>query len=459
MIMETIKERTLQFIREKNLFAKNESVLVALSGGADSVSLLHLLCSLKEEIGLQTISAIHIHHGIRKEEADRDAQFCKVFCETLQIPFYLVKVDVPKEAKKTHQTEEETGRRLRYEHFQEKAKELSAKIATAHTLSDNAETILLHVTRGTGLNGLTGIPVASHLIVRPILFLTRKEVEQYCEENNLDYVLDSTNQDITYSRNRIRQQVIPQLKVINPQVEEALSRMGCLLKEDEEVFSQLAKKAMEESFVEGKGYATNVLKEYPKAVRMRVYRALLYPAINVEKKHYDSLDQLLFEGGYFNLPSNVIARSDGEYLELYAIEKEYPAFSYEITKENPFFIDSVEYGLFSYSKKDFEKLLKVNNLFFNYCFDCDRIKGSLNVRQRLPGDSYHPVGRNTKTLKKLFNETSISSHERSRIPVLTDEEGIVMVYGFGCDERVKITEDTKQVIVFAKKNLLDSLEE
>ena len=197
-MMDKIKETITRY----NMLQENDVVAVAVSGGADSIALLHTLHSLKHELGI-TVVACHVNHNLRGEESIRDAQFVEDFCSINKIPvtFYSIEVKVDK-----HESVEERARKMRYECFDKLCNELNAKLATAHTASDNAETVFLNILRGTGTKGLCGIPPVRDNIIRPLLRCTREEIENYCKENSLSFVTDSSNLSDDYTRNKIKSQ-------------------------------------------------------------------------------------------------------------------------------------------------------------------------------------------------------------------------------------------------------------
>ena len=185
-------DTVLQTVNRCGMLQKGDAVVVALSGGADSVSLLHCLYSIKESFDL-SLHAAHLHHGIRGAEADRDAQFCKILCEKYNIPFHLRHADIPKLASEQKISEELCGRQERQKLYHDLSASLHAKVATAHTASDSAETLLFHLARGTSFRGAAGIAPVRGFLIRPLIDCTREQVERYCAENALDYVTDSTN--------------------------------------------------------------------------------------------------------------------------------------------------------------------------------------------------------------------------------------------------------------------------
>ena len=443
-------ERFAAYAEEKRLFFPGESVTVALSGGADSSVLLHLLCAARKDLSLGDICAVHIHHGLRGAAADADEAFCRQLCEKWGVPFSVVRVDVPAAVSETGESVEQAARRLRYEALFSLAGE--GVVATAHTASDNAETVLLHLTRGSGLRGLCGIEPRRDTLVRPLLFATRAEVEAYAEENKIAFVTDETNADVAFSRNRVRAQVMPALKAINPKTETALLRLCETLREDEECLRDQGQLLLEcAAFEELSGvYDREVLKTAPPAILRRALLQMLPTAVNVEKAHLEALSRLVFEDGAVTVAGDVTVKAEKNTLFLVREEPVPPAFCFPASIGVPFDVAGESYELRLFSAREFEKCRKVYSLLFYSCCGYATIKGVLTVRNRREGDSYRPVGRGTKTLKKLFNEAELSAAARAKTPLLCDENGIVIAYGFGCDERTKLTDSTETVLVLAK---------
>ncbi|MBQ2780159.1 MAG: tRNA lysidine(34) synthetase TilS, partial [Clostridia bacterium] len=251
-----------------------DRVLVALSGGADSVALLHALLSLREELKLTEIAAAHLHHGLRGEEADRDLTFVQSLCQEWQVPLVYTCEDVAFFAAAHHLGVEEAGRQVRYAFLQEKAN--GALIATAHTATDNVETILLHLTRGCGLQGLTGIAPCRDGIIRPLIDCSREEVEAYCRSHALSFVTDSTNADVRYARNRIRHEVLPALHALNPSLEAATKRLVSLCAQDNAYLNTLAEQVFTSLKTDKYGrYALSDMRAVPPALRGRVWQMML----------------------------------------------------------------------------------------------------------------------------------------------------------------------------------------
>lgn len=251
---------------------------VALSGGADSVSLLLAMKTLSESLGIE-LSACHLNHGLRGAESDLDEEFCKSLCGRLGIPFVSKKLNV-KELAQKHESAEEAARRIRYGFFSEVLEDLgkSSVLATAHTLNDSAETVLLNLIRGTGLSGLCGIPPVRELgefrVIRPLIRCTRADVEAFLAENGQNYVTDKTNFSEDYTRNRIRLNILPEILKINPSALDTVGRMTKNLREDNAFLEELTTKALE-SARSGKGFAAAEIARLPAPVRSRAVRRIL----------------------------------------------------------------------------------------------------------------------------------------------------------------------------------------
>lgn len=276
--MSDFIEKVRRTAAEYEMLGGKSVVCAALSGGADSVSLMLAMKTLSEEFGF-ALSACHLNHGLRGEESDGDQRFCEVLCSRLQISFITKKVNVAELSDK-HESIEETARRVRYEFFRRTLSGLgeNAVLATAHTANDNAETVLINAIRGTGLAGLCGIPPVRGLgefkVIRPLLGCTREDVEEFLAENGQGYVTDSTNLSEEYTRNKIRRRVLPELTEINPSVLEVFGRMCATLREDNEFLEKTAERALTENRT-GRGWNASELSKLPAPIRSRAVRRIM----------------------------------------------------------------------------------------------------------------------------------------------------------------------------------------
>ncbi|MBR5320980.1 MAG: tRNA lysidine(34) synthetase TilS [Clostridia bacterium] len=436
--------KVIRTIKEHSMISKGDTVGVGLSGGADSVALLHILVSNQEQFEIEKIKGIHIHHGIRGEEADRDLEFSKTLCEKLGIDFISYYADVPAEAEKTGESIEECARRIRYNLF---AKSGCTKIATAHNLNDNMETVIFNMARGTSLSGLCGIPYVRDIYIRPLLDCTRSEIEDYLKEIELDYVTDSTNLCDDYTRNRIRHNVIPQLFEINPSFDVAFSNCLDSVKLANEYIMQSAVETLEKiRDIEKNCYWCSRIKECNKAVKNQIISLILKEqnVPDITKKYINAVLHIIENGGKASLGGNITANSDREILcfgEMQDVEH------FEILVKDDKTQIKTPVGLVNLDYLLKEDLQNLNELEMQDAFDCDKICGNLTIRNRIDGDCYCPMGRVNKKLKKLFNEREVSVYKRSGMLIVSDDNGIVWTEYFGVAERCKIDKNTNNGVM------------
>ena len=448
----TVKTKALAAVRREQMLPPATSVAVGLSGGADSVALLHLLLSLREELSLCEITAVHIDHGLRGEESARDRQFVTQLCEKWQVPLTVHACDVAAYAAEQHMGVEEAGRAVRYQQFEAEAARIGGYIATAHTASDNAETLLLHLCRGSGLHGLSGIPPKRGCVVRPLIDCTREEIEAYCEQNGLVYVTDSTNADTAYARNRIRQLVMPQLRAINPQAEAAIGRLIARARAWDAQVALQAETALVQAARGTDTYSRRALNALDEDILAAAVRQLLceHGRQRGSERHILDAVDVVRHGGRLSVPGGRLLQAAGDSVYLLPQETT-PPFEMAVTPDGEWAVGGAVWRLLCVSREDYEqKLNNCKKMFANAC-DYGKINGCLRLRQRRAGDAFRPAGRGCeKTLKKLFNAAALPAPLRDAVPLLCDESGIVFVGGFGCDERVRITADTETVLLFER---------
>ncbi|MBQ2824225.1 MAG: tRNA lysidine(34) synthetase TilS [Oscillospiraceae bacterium] len=423
-------EDNVKFAAEKHCMLKNvNTVYVGLSGGADSVSLLLALNSLKGEYGFK-LEAVHINHSLRGKESDRDQLFCENLCSRLNIPCKVYTVDAAAYAKAQGVSVEEGARNLRYEIFSR----LDGKIATAHTLNDSAETVIFNLARGTGIKGLAGIPPVRDKIIRPLIYCTREEVESYLEQLGQDFVTDSTNLTDDYSRNKIRHRIIPLMEELHGGFTGNIRRMTENLAADSDYLETEAEKAENDD-----------LRQLHPAIRRRVIiRILKGNSVEVNGERVAAIEEaVLKNGGKINLSEDVYAAAKDGRLEIKRLSG--CRIKFEDTPlqigENPFLCDKTVIISQNNCEKG-QKFHNINKIFTNECFDCDKIQGDIVLRNRRDGDGYVRANRAfTSSLKKLMNE-KYPAEIRDFVPVIADEKGIIWVQGFGIADRVKIDENT-----------------
>lgn len=422
-------KKVLKAIEDYGMLKGHNAVTVALSGGADSVALLHCILCLREMLGVD-VYALHLNHLLRGAESDRDEQFVKELCEKWNVPLIIDRADINNESAKTGESTELAARRVRYAFFE---KECHGVVATAHTASDLAETVLFNLTRGTAAAGLCGIPPLRDIYIRPLIFCTRQEIERYCEDNELEYVNDSTNFTDDYTRNKIRHNAVPVLKEINPSFENSVLRMSSSLREDNSYLESVANTEYEKALSDGKIKVENLKLLHPSIAKrvLKKYFGRDIDSVNLELLYKTAIGQL----GATVLPSGITARVKNGTLQLEKGESK-PNFSYktEIRKEN---------------------IEKINSLLLKNALDCGKIIGVPVVRERQPHDEIRLANRGvTKSLKKLFNEMKIPENERAILPVICDDKGVIWVCGAGTAERVKVDEKTKEVFIIKTEKIL-----
>lgn len=446
-----VKEKALQTIRREHMLPPDCVVVAGVSGGADSVTLLHLLTSLRNEGIISRITAVHINHSLRGEESQRDQQFVEELCRQWSVPLYVEQHDVLALSEEQGRGVEEIGRELRYAAFDKAAENYPCyRIATAHTADDNAETLLMHLCRGSGLHGATGIPPVRGTIIRPLIACTREEIEAYCTEYGLSYVTDSTNADTAYARNRIRHTVMPQLRAVNPQTTAAITRFIEQVRQTDEFLNKLTAAAVDDAKTDASDtYSREALLALEEPLRSR---SLCRITKTAEERHVRLLLAALEAGsGAVVLPTGMRWSVTETVLTSQPVPDEgCPPFCISVTIGERYAVGDSTYHLVKLSRAEYEQKLNICQCLFQNALDYDRIDGDLFLRQRREGDRFHPVGRNCgKSLKKLFNEQKTVL--RDRIPILCDTTGIVLVCGFGCDERVCITPATKTVLLLIKE--------
>ena len=420
-------------------------ILCAVSGGADS---MYLLCRL-EEMGLN-IAAAHFHHGLRGAEADRDQAFVRDHCARRGIRFVTERGDTAAFAARERMGVEEAARTLRYRFLERAADELGAAvIATAHTADDNAETLLLHLARGAGLRGLGGIPPRRGRVVRPMLDVTRREVETYLRERGIEWVTDSTNGQDTYARNRVRRWAVPALESVDPAFVRAAGQTMALLREDEAYLTARAEEFLrawgDGRSVDAKALAAESWPVASRAVRLLAGREL-------EAVHVRAILKAARDGGAADVPGMRAARTGGR---LVFGAREAPALP-ERALPVPGRVLLPEAGLAVTAEKLTacpQVVHKSYNIFF---FQYENICGSISVTGRRPGDGLRQPGRGCTTkLKQLFAQRGIPAWERQSVPVLRDGRGVLAVYGIGQDERAMAGPADRDIIKIEFRPLPD----
>lgn len=296
-----LENKVLKTIEKYNMINNGEKIVVAVSGGPDSICLLNILNNIKDKLNIKIVVA-HVNHSLR-EEADEETEYVKNFCKKLNIECYIKKVDIIEISKKNKVGTEEAGRKERYDFFDEVfSKTKSDRIATAHNLNDNAETVLMNIIRGSGLSGLKGIEeVRDYKYIRPLIEISRKEIEEYCKENKLEPKYDKSNKENIYTRNKIRNILIPLLeKEFNPNIVKSISKLSELAKLDNEYFNNIIKSEYNRIKLEENNNEIILnLKEFNKLNNVIKSRLIIYTITRIfgssqgiEKIHIDDIIKL-----------------------------------------------------------------------------------------------------------------------------------------------------------------------
>ncbi len=434
-ITSDVINRCRIFSAENQMFTDCNHIVVGFSGGADSCCLLSVLNAIKNEYGF-TLTAVHINHGIRGDEAFRDAEFCKQYCEKNGIELLVVEIDVPAVSAESGESCEECARRLRYEIFNTYCTDSHTRIATAHNANDNAETVIFNITRGSSLKGASGIPAVRDNIIRPILTCSRYLTEEYCRENGIEYVTDSTNLTDDYSRNKIRHNILPVLESLNNSAVSHIMRFSQSVSEDCGFLEEVTEKTYYEIFSD---FSCDIekLNRLHISVKKRVISKAVFEFCGKICDYYklEALCELCLNTGRIQLYGNVFAENVGKVFRVYANSAQ-KIINAEIVTFADFPVKFGEYRINAELYTNYSK--KISNNVLDNLIDCDKIIGSLTIRTRRSGDEFTLGRRNiTKTVKKLFNELNVSVEERDLIPLLCDDAGVVWITGVGVARRCR----------------------
>jgi len=469
-------------IEKQNMISAKERILVGLSGGADSVCLLRVLCKLRAYFDF-TLEAIHVEHGIRGEESRQDAAFAEQLCRQQQVNCQIVSVDVPSYAKAYGLGLEEAARILRYEVFEQFAKEKKAKVALAHHMEDNAETILFQLARGSSLTGMCGIlPVRQSesgvVYIRPLLSVHRAEIEEFLENLKQMYCIDSTNQELEYSRNYLRNVILPQLTTVNQQAvthinetAEAMGEIRGFL--DEQVALQWENVVL----IEDKSKDILLDIEKIKTLHVVLQKELIYKAIvqaaggkkDVSLIHVKQVLQLVEQqsGKSCSLPNGVAAIKEHTIIRFFRskrntslIEETGMILVSEACLKDILLhktVKSIQLGSMGkkieisiFEKPDFE--MEIPRKTYTKWFDYDKIKGGFCIRTRQSGDYLiYDMQGHRKKLKQYFVDEKIPVTQRDEIVILAREQQVLWVIGGRISEDVKVTEQTQNIVEITYK--------
>ena len=411
-----IEEAVAYYGMEKML----EGAVLGYSGGADSSALLHYLKGR-----CKNLVAVHVNHMIRGAEADRDEALCRRTCAEYGVVLHVVHVDIPALAKARKQGLEETAREERYKAFSRILSEHPecGAIVTAHNSNDNAETVVFNLTRGSGASGLCGIKPVQGSIVRPLIYCSRDEIMQYCLDNNIEYVTDSTNNDTVYTRNKIRHNVLPELLEINPSFLDACHRLGEILREDEEYILGRASSVLEH--VQG----GKIPKAKAFGLEPSVLSRVLHLSAGAKISHVSTKDCIRLINGWetgkmVNLEGGLTFKIEHDYCTFIKTADIQPVAFSQPLKQGVNLIDKTGVAVClnaSISDPEFTETGRVR-------LDSGSLCGGLYVRSKQDGDTVVSLG-HTKKLKRVLADRHIPSHIRPTLPVICDGNGVVAIAG------------------------------
>ncbi len=451
-VIDKTEQTLLAYCKQQGLFKSGDRVIVACSGGADSMALLLFLLRCRRALSIEVL-ATHVNHGIRGAAADRDEAFVSRFCEDRAIELFVYNakragVTVP------DSPSEEWARNLRYDWFDELASREEAHIATAHTMSDQVETVLLRMARGTGLHGLGGIQPHRGVYVRPLLCLTRAETEAYCAALGQSYVQDETNARDTYARNRVRHDAVPALISVNPAAERCIGRL-CRQMQQLDAWLAAEAAALLQAAATSCGYDLQVLRDADGPVLDAALHSLVAPVRDAEEKYVSLLRFLVIKGeGALQLTPDVTFKVQkgvaGKELVRIAPSGAAPAPAPPQPALPGVYHLPGGYTVALRVEK-YEEFLKNAPIFkkdLNCCADYAKISKNILLRTRQPGDDYRPRDRHVrKTLKKYYNELAVPMKDRPLLPLLADGSEVIWLWGSGFADGFAPDRFTREVLV------------
>lgn len=417
-----MNNKVLKTVKKYNMLSKGDRVLIGVSGGADSIALLEFFVSVKEKYDLD-ICVAHIEHGIRGEDSVNDAEFVENYCKKLGVNFYLKTIDAPNLAKKAKMGVEEYSRMARYDFFNTIECD---KIATAHNLTDNIETLLFRLARGTGLKGACSIPAVRGKIIRPFIEVSSGEIRKWCNDNNIPYRVDCTNSDSAYSRNLIRLEILPLFEKLNANYQDNIENFISDVNEDYAFIDDYVK-SIYPKIVKNNEIDLPKLNELDLSVKKRILIMFFDEnGYSLNRIHLQSVIDITLKSGKSQIKENIFAISAKGKIRIAKFN--------DLNKKDEFVTKILNIDEFKDKNIDF------------YC-DCDKIVGNIIIRAKQAGDRIKPAGRNvSKTLKKLFNESAYPIEKRDKKIVVCDDFGIVGVIGLCADERVKVDCNTAKIL-------------
>lgn len=447
-----IEHQMLKTICKYNMLKGVSNLIVGVSAGVDSMVLIFILNKLKNELKIN-LTVAHLNHMLRGEASNLDEKFVKDFCEKNNINFISKRVNINLKAKESKLGIEECARNERYKFFNSVIKDGNFKIATAHNLSESAETVIFNLTRGCYKKGLCGIPAKRDNIIRPLIEVPKEEIINYAKENNIKYREDQSNFSLDYNRNKIRHKVIPVLKQINPSFENTLLNLKDSLEQEEAFFEHKAREIERISKIDS-GFETKIIANFEKPIRIYFIKKIIKEK-NISKKLLNLIDEIIINGsGAVEIKKDKIIQVKDNLLSFRknkAILNENFELNFKLGEiKTP---DDKTYEIKVIEKDEIDQIKKNNKNIFKNLINYDIIGGTTIFRYRKHGDHFKQIGKTpvTKSYKKLMQEHSIGLDCRNNLLILSKEDKILWVENIGASEYAKLSSETKKAIFINRK--------
>jgi tRNA(Ile)-lysidine synthase len=459
----TMLRKVEKAIKEEKLLVRGDCVIVAVSGGPDSMALLKCLELLADKFSIKLVAA-HVNHGIRGDKSDREEKFIRNYCQSIGISFECKKIPVPRLQEGSGKSIEEVGREERYRFFEHVAHQCGAsRIAIGHHLHDQVETVIMNFLRGSGTEGLKGmLPLRDGMFIRPLLSVNKSQIMNFLKKNNIPYMIDDSNTETRYLRNKIRHSLIPELKrQFNPNLDESLAGMSEIMRFENDYIKKEAIKVLKDfaTIPQDREIKINVsilLNLHP-AIQNRVIKLILErispSGQGIGRLHIKSVTHLAKgnqPGGTISLPFNIRVVRKYDWLHFMKQKRQKVEIAedlhYEVSVPDTIHLrhldKSITFGLVE--RPEINRMKSRNTVIY---LDYEKIIPPLTLRTMKPGDRIQPSGMTgTKKLKSYFIDKKIPRDERSNIPILVDGESVVCVLGMRSSERVMITEKSRKIL-------------
>lgn len=458
---DSLADKIRSTISKHCMLSGGETVLIGLSGGPDSVCLLIALGDLKEELNLR-LYAIYIDHGLRPDETPGEMEFCRKLCEGISVPFISKTIDVKTYAKERCMNRQEAARELRYKVFGDVSAEIRAdRIALGHTADDQIETFFMRFFRGAGPTGLSGIPPTRGKIIRPLIDIERKEVEEFLEERKQGFIVDSSNLKEDYFRNRLRLSFLPEIKRINPAIVQTISRTMEILREEERYFGIQVTKTLMKLICRKSDLRIELFLTPMEMMERVILRRVLRRAIDETRglrgmgfPHIEGIIELIKHGNpgdRIYLPKGLrVIKNYGTLIITSEIPQRIGIFTLNVPGEA--ILREIKAVITADVEDDIDNRGDGRKVVV---LDADKVGAVLSVRPRGKGDFFYPLGfGKRKKLQDFFVDQKVPRDERDAIPIVASRNDIVWIAGYRGDERFKATEVTKRFLKLEFKQVL-----